>query len=499
MADSMLLLHTGITIVGIVVIITWLSVPPIIALLIGSVYLGLVTGLGLDETAATVAQGFGDLMTEIGLLITFGVLLGSMLTATHALQRLTEAILRVVPAGGVPYVFSGTLSSLFTSIYSDVLLVLTAPLARRLAPRLGPKGLALMGGALTAGIEVGLVFVVPGVAAVAVAGLLHVPLGTMFVLGLAVGLPTALLTMAIFAWLSRRTLRWNAAHDELSPVVESGGQTVAEGTAETVEAGSAGVGGRSEDTGARPVSASAGAAGGAAEPGETEHTEKKHEGEAVSTQPAPPLAVCLAPVLLTLLLIASGALGQAVGWNWSVLDFFSDPVIAMFLGSTSAYAVARHYLPAREVSGAVSSALTTAGPILVLTGVSGSLAAVIGESGLDTVLAGYFSVGFLPPLLLVWLVAAILHIALGSISVAAITAAGILAPLAGALGVQPVLIALAACSGALFVPHVSSNFFWMFQTLLGFTTRGTFKTHSVAMTLSSVVSLPLVLALDLIM
>ncbi|WP_232376908.1 GntP family permease [Amycolatopsis aidingensis] len=47
------------------------------------------------------------------------------------------------------------------------------------------------------------------------------------------------------------------------------------------------------------------------------------------------------------------------------------------------------------------------------------------------------------------------------------TAAGILAPLAGGLGVDPVLIALAAGSGALFVPHVSSNFFWMFQTCWG--------------------------------
>ncbi|MFF5991286.1 GntP family permease [Prauserella flavalba] len=462
MADSMLLLHTGITIAGIVVIITWLRVPPIIALLAGSLYFGLVTGLGLDDTTKVVAEGFGELMTEIGLLITFGVLLGSMLTATSTMQRVTEAITRRVPPRGVPYVFSATLSSLFTSIYSDVLLVLTAPLARRLAPKLGPQGLALMGGALTAGIEVGLVFVVPGVAAVAVAGLLHVPLGTMFVLGLVVALPTALLTMLVFSWLSRGALRWNAELDELA-------------AAETAD----------DDR----VRASAVPAAGSGESGEA-------TGEPERTPP--PLALCVAPVVLTLLLISAGALAEAFGWTPAVVGFVGDPVIAMFLGATAAYAVARRHLPGTEVGAAVSSALTTAGPILVLTGVSGSLAAVIGESGLEDVLAGYFSVGFLPPLLLVWLVAAILHIALGSISVAAITAAGLLAPLAGGLGVEPVLIALAAGSGALFVPHVSSNFFWMFQSLLGFTTRGTLKTHSVAMTLSSVLSLPLILLLDVV-
>ncbi|MDQ5855251.1 MAG: GntP family permease [Actinomycetota bacterium] len=138
-----------------------------------------------------------------------------------------------------------------------------------------------------------------------------------------------------------------------------------------------------------------------------------------------------------------------------------------------------------------------AGPILVLSGLSGSVAEAIGQSGLRDVLAESFSAGFLPPLLLVWLVAAILHIAMGSISIAAITAAGILAPIAGSLGVPVVLIALAACSGALFLPHVSSNFFRMFQSLLGLSTRGTFKIHTVAMSLASAISLPDVLLLDL--
>jgi GntP family gluconate:H+ symporter len=139
-----------------------------------------------------------------------------------------------------------------------------------------------------------------------------------------------------------------------------------------------------------------------------------------------------------------------------------------------------------------------AGPIFVLSGLSGSVAEVIGQPGLRDVLAESFSVGFLPPLLLVWLVAAILNIAMGSISIAAITAAGILAPIAGSLGVPVVLIALAACSGALFLPHVSSNFFWMFRSLLGLSTRGTLKTHAVAMSLASVISLPIVLLLDIV-
>jgi gluconate:H+ symporter, GntP family len=463
-AQSWLLVHTAIAIVGIVVVITWLRIPPVMALLLGAVYLGVAGGLGLGGTAEALGAGFADVMGEIGLLVTFGVILGSLLTATSTLQRVNEALLRVFGVKRVPMVFAVTLSTVFTSIYSDVLLVLTAPLARRLGGRLGPRGPALMGGALTAGIEVGLVFVVPGVAAVAIAGVLGVPLGQMLLFGLVVGVPTAVLTMVLFRLMLPRLIRWDPAVDELAePSVDDGASRD-----EPATAGGAPARTDLDVVGVRP---------------ETRRL---------------PLAVAVAPILVSLVLIALGAVADTAGWESDVLAFFGDPVVAMFLGAGSAYLVARRMLSNAELSGAVNSALTTCGPILVLSGMSGSLAMVISESGLADVLGAAFSSGFLPPLLLVWLVAAILHVALGSISTAAIAAAGILAPIAGSLGVPTVLVALAAGSGALFVPHVSSNFFWMFQSLFGFSTRGTFKTHSVAMTLASVVSLPLVLALDLV-
>ncbi|OKJ91446.1 GntP family permease [Amycolatopsis sp. CB00013] len=444
MSDAWLLAHTGIAIVGIVVMITWLKTPPIFGLLIGATYLGLATGLGVDGTAEALAAGFGDVMAEIGMLITFGVVIGSLLTATNTLHRVLERLLGVFGEKRVPMVFAVSLSTVFTSIYSDVVLVLTAPLARRLGGRLGPRGVALMGGALTAGIEVGLVFVVPGVAALAVAGLLRVPLGEMFLFGLAVGLPTAVLTTLVFTVVLRRALRWNPATDELKS--DTGGETAVTTT--------------------------------------------------VTRQL--PLSLSVSPVLLTLSLIALGALADAFRFPLGPVSLLSEPVLAMAIGAGLAHLLARRVLPPFEVNAAVGKALALAGPILVLSGLSGSVAEVIGKSGLRDVLAGSFGTGFLPPLVLVWLIAAVLHIAMGSISISAITAAGILAPIAGSLGVPVVLVALAACSGALFLPHVSSNFFWMFQSLLGLSTRGTFKTHTVAMSLASVISLPIVLVLGFV-
>jgi H+/gluconate symporter-like permease len=71
----------------------------------------------------------------------------------------------------------------------------------------------MMGGALTAGILVGYVFVVPGLATVAIAGLLEVPLGTMLIYGTLIGPPTAVLTVFIHSWLLKYGL-WNNAKDE---------------------------------------------------------------------------------------------------------------------------------------------------------------------------------------------------------------------------------------------------------------------------------------------
>jgi H+/gluconate symporter-like permease len=98
----------------------------------------------------------------------------------------------------------------------------------------------------------------------------------------------------------------------------------------------------------------------------------------------------------------------------------------------------------------------------------------------------------------VWLVAALLHLAIGSIGVAAIAAAGIVAPIMGSLDVPAEVLALAIGSGALFALQVNSNFFWMFQALLGITTRGALKALTFVTALASVVSLVLVVGVSFV-
>lgn len=198
------------------------------------------------------------------------------------------------------------------------------------------------------------------------------------------------------------------------------------------------------------------------------------------------------------MLIAAGAVLDAAGVTHPVLAFLGEPVIALLLaliGTTAVVGVAH----GRDmVESAVSDGFRESGQILILTGVGGSLATTIGDAGLGEILGRFFSASTAAPLLMVWLIAAVLHVAIGSVTISAITAAGVLAPVAPVIGLAPVLIALAAGAGALFAVHVTSNTFWLLQSLLGQSVRGTLKTCSVGVSIASVVAIIVILPLSLV-
>ena len=483
MSDTLIVLHTAIAIIAIVLLIVVAKVDPVPSLVIGTLYLGVAAGLGFGDTIGTLVRGFGDIMAEVGLLIGFGVLMGMLLTAMGALQKLVELLLRILGPRRLPYALSAALSTIFPSIYVDVQLVLASPLARSAAPRIGRNGLALMGGALTAGILVGYVFVVPGLGTVAIAGLLEVPLGTMLLYGTLIGLPTAVLTTFIYSRLLQYGL-WNEAKDEahFEDMVLGSPDAIAEEVREEGPAITTPEGDPSVAEDARKGT-----------PAATERETAHH---------SPPLFVSLLPIVVALVLIAFGAVAEATGLEAGVIAFLGDPVFALFLGLLGAYLLAWRTLTKEHVEEAMHKGFNATGQILLITGIGGSLGAVIGETGLDKILGGFFSAEAGTPdlvtIVLAWLIAAILHLAIGSISVAAITAAGILAPILGGIEVPTVVLGLAIGSGALFALQVNSNFFWMFQTLVGLTTQGTLKSLTLVTSMASVVSLLLILALSLV-
>jgi len=177
----------------------------------------------------------------------------------------------------------------------------------------------------------------------------------------------------------------------------------------------------------------------------------------------------------------------------------SEPLIALLIGLIGTSFVGRITVGQHRVQKAIASGFSESGQILILTGVGGSLAATIAAAGLGDILGQYFTANHAAPLLMVSVIAAVLHDTVGSVTISAITAAGVLAPIAPTLGLAPVLLALAAGAGSLFAVHVTSNTFWLLQSLMGQTTRGTLKTCSVGVSVASVVAILLVLPMSLVL
>jgi len=436
---------------------------------VGSAYLGLAVGLGVEKTIDSIMTGFGDIMAEVGLLIAFGVLMGAILQQTGAIQRLVQTLLKLFGPKRMPYAMSLTIATLLQSIFLDVLLVISAPLGRSLAKKIGKNGTARMATAMAIGLECGIVLTVPGVGALALAGLLGVPLGKYLLFGVLLVIPTVAISVAIMSFLFNHGW-WNPERDE-QEFLGADPEPLDDTDVETSSAAG------NPDNDGPP-------GGGVA------------TTTATVTSTQTPLIVLFAPMLASLVLIATGAILDAADIHNPIVKFVSSPVIALLIGLIGTSFVGRHALGVEPIQHAIATGFKESGQILILTGVGGSLAATIKAAGLGDILGEYFTASTAAPLLVVWAIAAALHVAVGSVTISAITSAGILAPVAPIIGLDPVLIALAAGAGSLFAVHVTSNTFWLLQSLLGQSTRGALKTVTVGVSVASVVAILLILPMS---
>src|SRR5207237_2365846 len=103
------------------------------------------------------------------------------------------------------------------------------------------------------------------------------------------------------------------------------------------------------------------------------------------------------------------------------------------------------------------------------------------------------------PLILAWIVAALIRVATGSATVAMTTAAGIVAPIAMATpGTSAELLVLATGAGSLILSHVNDAGFWLIKEFFNMTVQQTLKTWTVAETIIGVAGLAFTLLLSFV-
>jgi Gnt-I system high-affinity gluconate transporter len=136
--------------------------------------------------------------------------------------------------------------------------------------------------------------------------------------------------------------------------------------------------------------------------------------------------------------------------------------------------------------------------ILLIIAGSGVFKQVMDESGVSVELASVLQHLPVHPLVLGWLMAALIRVCVGSATVAALTAAGIIIPLVEQMGVNPNLMVLSLGAGSLFFSHVNDAGFWMFKEYFGLSLKDTFRSWTVMETIVSVAGLIGVLIVNIL-
>ena len=205
-----------------------------------------------------------------------------------------------------------------------------------------------------------------------------------------------------------------------------------------------------------------------------------------------PLLIMVAKTVIHLIIDPESTGGLVVG-------FLGNPIVALLISVLFAY-VSLGLAQGRslkDISEITDNSFGPIGGVLLIIGAGGGFNAVLTASGVAPALADALAVLPVSPIIMAWLIAIILHFAVGSATVAMISAAGIVLPMMAASGVSPEIMALAIGAGAIGLTQVTDSLFWMYQSYMKISVQQSIKTLTIGTTITSVVALGMVLLLSL--
>lgn len=431
--NAMIFLWLIVSIAIILFTILKLKLNPTISLILGSIFMGLACGLGPQTTVSSITSGFGNLMTGIGLSVGFGVILGQLLSDSNGAKVIATTMVNATSEKYALYALGITGFILSIPVFYDVTFVILIPLAIAVSRQIR-KPLPYTAGAIIIGAGAAHTLVPPTPNPLAAAEILNFDLGIMVIVGLILGLVSAIISIKIYTILLDKGM-WNSQKDETG-------------------------------------------------------IEVYEETKTSTEENQPSFFMSLLPVVLPVILILIGTVVGAVmeetpGW----IAFISNKSIALLIGALVAYLVSSKNMNREERESSVTEALKSCGIVLMITGAGGSFGAIISATGLADMLAGTIqniSASPVVALLIAFVIAAIFRIALGSGTVASITTMTIMASVPAAVGMHPVWLAIACLSGSLSCGHVNDSGFWVSANLAGFTITGGLKSYTLGNAITAV-------------
>jgi gluconate transporter len=411
-----------------------------LALMVTALGTGLALGMPVDAVIKSVEKGVGSTLGQLALVIGFGAMLGELLAESGAIQQVST---RLIDFFGEKYIQWAVLLSAFVvgiPMFYNAAFVILIPIVYSLA-KTTKLPLLYLGIPMVAALSVTHGYLPPHPGPTAICSLYKADIIKVMFYGIIVAIPAVIIGGIFTGNLMKKI-------DVKIPVL----------------------------------------------------FQNNNDLNKINTT-LPPLSISVIVALSPLLFMAMGSVLKVITQNTVIINigaFIGDTSIALLL----AVFLATYFLGIKQgktmddLTNSVGNAVKPIAMILLIIGGGGAFKQVLVDSGVGKEIGDAMMTLPVSPLILAWAITATLRVCLGSATVAGLTAAGLMAPLADSSGVSRELLTLATGAGSIFFSNVNDTGFWMFKEYFGTTVGQTFRSWSVMEALVSMVGLAGVLLLS---
>lgn len=450
LTDLTPLLIVALGVVALLILIMKLNLNTFISLIVVSFLVAIALRMPIEEIVESIEAGMGDTLGSIALIFGFGAILGRLVSDAGGAQRIAMTLIDKFGEKHIQWAVVIASFIIGIALFFEVGLVLLIPIVFQIAKQLRVSILYL-GIPMAAALSVTHGFLPPHPGPTVIAQQYEANIGMVLVYGFIISIPTVVIAGPLFTYASRK----------MAPAAfTKGGDIQAIGEVKDF---------------------------------------KKEE--------TPGFGISVITSLFPVILMAISTIAELLQDVWGVSDnlfldiiqLIGDPTTALLISVLIAVytmGIARN-IPMKQVMGSAEESIKSIGMMLLIIGGGGVFKQVLIDGGVGDSVASIFTDSSISPLLLAWLIAAILRIALGSATVAALTTAGLVIPLMQGSDVDLALMVLATGAGSLIASHVNDAGFWMFKEFFGLNMKETFATWTLLETVISVVGLIFILLLSL--
>ena len=418
-----------------IVLVSAIKLDTFISFMLVCLFIGLVEGLSIPEAVTAIQKGIGSTMGSLVIILGFGAMLGKLVAESGAANEITNSLVNAFGIKNIQIALIVTGFIVGIPMFYTVGFVILVPLVIAIAAST-KLPLLYVGLPMLASLSVTHGFLPPHPAPTTISEMYGADLGLTLVYGIMVGIP-AILAAKFFLSKTMQRIRPKLREEF---VVETNDQFQ-----------------------------------------------------------VPALSICLTIALLPVVLIGGSSLVDVIIGAPILTNSIGNPTIAMLLSVLAAtyFLGIKTGRSIKSVMRILSTAVADIAVILLIIAGAGALKQVMVETGISDRIGEVFTSSGLSPILLAWMVAALIRVCVGSATVAALTAAGIMMPMVGNSSVAPELLVLATGAGSITLSHINDGGFWLFKEYFNVSIRETLLSWTVMETTVSVVGLLGVLLLNL--